>query len=398
MTHEAAPQTFPLPRTCPFGTPAEYRRLRAEEPVSRVTLPTGQSAWALTRLADARAMLTSPHFSANRQNPAFPLLFEGERVDPDAPLPMASQDPPEHTAARRALISEFTVPRTKTLLPRIQAIVDDRIDAMLAGPAAVDLVRALALPVPSLVICDLLGVPYADHVFFEECSSTTLSRSVTADQRLDAVMRLYAYLGELVAAKAADPGDDLLGRQILRQRESGEVDTGTLVSTSLLLLIAGHESTANMISLGTLALLADPDRFAAIRADAGKTPGAVEELLRFFSISEVTPRLAMADVEIGGTLIRAGDGVIALNSIVNRDADTFADPDELDIERDARQHIAFGFGVHQCLGQNLARAELRIVFDTLATRIPGLRLAAGIDELPFKDALTYGLHELPVTW
>ncbi len=202
-----------------------------------------------------------------------------------------------------------------------------------------------------------------------------------------------------MSSKEASPTDDLLGRQITKQRETGEGDHEDLVSLAFLLLVAGHETTANMISLGTVALLENPEQLAAIVADPSRTPAAVEELLRYFSIVDAaTSRTARADVEIGGVLIREGEGVVALGWSANRDPDAFADPDVLDIERGARHHVAFGYGAHQCLGQNLARMELQIVFDTLLRRIPGLRLASAVDELPFKDANVYGLHELPVTW
>jgi cytochrome P450 len=392
---------LPAPRTCPFSPPAEYQQLRERAPLSRVLLPTGAMAWALTRHEDVRAMLTDPRFSSNRGHPGFPAMLEGQQKFANSfPLSLISMDPPEHGPARRAVVGEFTVKRLAALRPWIQQIVDERLDAMLAGPRPTDLVRALSLPVPSLVICELLGVPYADHDFFQARSSTLLRRTGSLEERRRARDELRSYLDDLVTAKENDPSDDLLGRQVRRQRETGTVDHGELVSLAFLLLIAGHETTANMISLGTLALLEHPEHVAAIRQDPSKTPGAVEELLRCFTIADVAPsRVATADVEIGGVLVRAGEGVLALSNSANHDPEVFDDPDALDIERGARHHVAFGFGAHQCLGQNLARMELQIVFDTLFRRIPGLQLAAPIDELPFKDdASIYGLYELPVTW
>jgi cytochrome P450 len=271
---------------------------------------------------------------------------------------------------------------------------------MLAGPRQADLVEAFSLPVPSLVICELLGVPYGDHDFFQQCTSRMLSRTAGPQERNDAFRNFRSYLDELVTKKEADPGEDLLGRQVSKQREDGAVDHKALVSLAFLLLLAGHETTANMISLGTMALLENPDQLDAIRKDPGKTLGAVEELLRYFTIADTaTARLATEDVEIGGTLIRAGEGILALGYSANRDPEAFDRPDELDLDRGARHHVAFGFGAHQCLGQNLARMELQIVFDTLFRRLPNLRIAAPIDELPFKnDAAVFGLHSLPVTW
>ncbi|AGM03470.1 cytochrome P450 [Amycolatopsis keratiniphila] len=400
---EETTATLPLARKCPFSPPPEYERLRRESPVSRVGLPSGQTAWALTRLEDIREMLSSPHFSSDRQSPSFPLMVARQIRREDKPFrpSLIAMDPPEHSKARRDVVGEFTVKRMKALQPRIQQIVDEHIDAMLAGPKPADLVQALSLPVPSLVICELLGVPYSDHEFFQSCSSRMLSREVTAEERMTAFESLENYLDELVTKKEANATeDDLLGRQILKQRETGEADHGELVGLAFLLLIAGHETTANMISLGTATLLENPDQLAKIKADPGKTLAAIEELLRVFTIAETaTSRFATADVEIGGTLIRAGEGVVGLSNAGNHDPEGFENPDAFDIERGARHHVAFGFGVHQCLGQNLARLELQIVFDTLFRRVPGIRIAVPVDELPFKhDSTIYGLHALPVTW
>lgn len=399
---EETTTTLPMERTCPFSPPPDYQRLREESPIARVGLPSGQTAWALTRLEDIREMLSSPHFSSDRQNPGFPMMVKRPVSRPDKPFrpSLIAMDPPEHGKARRDVVGEFTVKRMKALQPRIQQIVDEHIDAMLAGPKPVDLVQALSLPVPSLVICELLGVPYTDHEFFQERSSKMLNIEVSGETRQQAFEEIESYLDDLVTAKVAAPGDDLLGRQVLKQQESGEVNHDELVGLAFLLLIAGHETTANMISLGTLTLLENPEQLAMITADPGKTLPAIEELLRIFTIAEVaTSRVATADVKIGDTLIRAGEGVVGLSNSGNHDPDAFEDPDKFDIERGARHHVAFGFGAHQCLGQNLARMELQIVFDTLFRRIPGLRVAVPVDELPFKhDSSVYGLYKLPVTW
>ncbi|MGK3205319.1 cytochrome P450 [Amycolatopsis sp. MEPSY49] len=406
MTEVAEPTTqgdvFPLARSCPFAPPPAYEKLREAGPVQRVGLPDGSEAWAITRLEEVRQMLTDPRFSSNRFNPGFPILTkQGRPQRRRFTASLINMDPPEHTTARREVVGEFTVKRMKALQPRIQQIVDEHIDAMLAGPKPADLVSALSLPVPSLVICEQLGVPYADHDFFQSRSSTLLNREVTQEARMQAVEEMQGYLDQLVSAKEADPTDDLLGRQILKQREEhGDVDHDSLVSLAFLLLLAGHETTANMISLGTVALLENPDQLEIIKNDPGKTLDAVEELLRYFTIAEfATSRVATADVEIGGQLIREGEGVLGLSYSGNRDESAFEDADKLDLERGARHHVAFGFGPHQCLGQNLARMELQIVFDTLFRRIPELKLAAPVDQLPFKhDAQIFGLYCLPVTW
>jgi cytochrome P450 len=391
---------FPMQRTCPVAPPPEYQKLREESPISRVLLPTGRHAWLLTRHEDVRSVLLDPRFSSDRNHPDFPRLIE---LMPNRRMfspSLISMDPPEHGPARRAVVGDFTVRRTRALQPRIQEIVDENLDAMLAGPRPADLVQALSLPVPSLVICELLGVPYADHEFFQARSKLLITRSTSPETRQNAVEELQRYLDELVTSKENEPSDDLIGRQVLKQRENGTVDHDGLVALSFLLLIAGHETTANMISLGTIALLQNPEQLALITADPGKTPEAVEELLRYFSIADTaTGRVATVDAEVAGVQIKAGEGVYALSYAANSDPAVFPNPGDLDLERGARHHVAFGFGPHQCLGQNLARAELQIVFDTLFRRIPTLQLAAPVEELRFKDdAVVYGVQELPVTW
>jgi len=403
MTTEAEPvSTLPVTRTCPYAPPAEHRRLRAETPIAKVTLPTGATTWVATRHEDIRTILSDPRFSANRRHPGFPRLSQEPPPDTALKPTLVELDPPEHGPVRRAVLGEFTVKRMAALAPRIQQIVDEHIDAMLAGPRPVDLVQALSLPVPSLVICELLGVPYADHEFFQAHSAKIVSHKTPAEEVVRSVTDLMAYLHKLVIDKEQNPTDDLLGRQILqqRQREEGGVDREALVSMGFLLLIAGHETTANMISLSTLVLLQNPEKLAAVRQDPEKTLAAVEELLRYFTIAELAMgRVAKEDVEIGGVIIRAGEGVLALANTGNRDPEVFENADELDLERGARNHLAFGFGPHQCLGQNLARLELQIVIDTLFRRIPGLRPAVPVEELSFKDESTvYGIREFPVTW
>ncbi|WP_432827041.1 cytochrome P450 [Dactylosporangium sp. CA-092794] len=391
---------LPVQRTCPFAPPAEHVRLSQEEPVARVELPSGSTAWALTRLDDVRAMLSDPRFSSDRWHPGFPLLFAGRPRPNGVGRSLIAMDPPEHGPARRKVVGEFTVKRIAALRPRVQQIVDEHIDALLAGPSPADLVRALSLPVPSLVICELLGVPYADHEFFQQHTANLLRATTPAEERDRSIGEIKSYISALVDEKAATPGDDLLSRQIALAGEWGPQAREDVISLGILLLIAGHETTANMISLGVMTLLEHPDQLAALRADPQVTPRAVEELLRYFTIAEfATSRVAIQDVEIGGTLIQAGEGVVTLGNTANRDPAAFDHGDELDFERGARHHVAFGFGAHQCLGQNLARLELQIVFDTLFRRVPGLRLAAPVDDLPFKDdAILYGLYELPVAW
>ncbi len=391
--------TLTMNRTCPWGPSAEHRRIRDEGRLVRVRLPTGATAWAVTRHQDIRAILQDARFSSNRAHPAFPRLRELPFPPSRTPM-LFDMDQPEHGLARRAVTGEFTAKRMAALKPRIQQIVDEQIDAMLAGPRPVDLVEAFSLPVPTLVICEMLGVPYADHKFFQTHSTLLVSGKTPTPVRAQSYRELMSYLHRLIAEKEQNPTDDLLSRQIQLHQEQGTFDRDALVTMGVLLLLAGHETTASMISLSTLALLQNPDQLAKIKDDPDKAAVAVEELLRYFTVSESgVGRVALEDVEIGGVTIRAGEGVLALSNTANRDPEVFENPDELDLERGARNHIAFGFGPHQCLGQNLARVELQVVISTLFRRIPGLRPAVPVEQLSFNDSSSvYGMPEFPVTW
>jgi pentalenic acid synthase len=396
---EGAP-AFPNDRTCPYQLPEGYARLRDEpDALQRVTLFDGRPAWVVTRHETARKLLADPRLSADRTNEDFPATsprFQGIRERRKA---FISMDPPEHGPKRRMLISEFTVKRIKGMRPDIERIVHGFIDDMLAAGPPADLVSRFALPVPSMVICQLLGVPYADHEFFQDASRRLLQSTDVAGTRA-ARDDLAGYMDELITKLQAEPAPGLLGNLIADQLANGEIDRDELVSTALLLLVAGHETTASMTSLSVITLLEHPDQHAALRADPSLIPGAVEELLRYLAIADIAGgRVATADIEIDGQLIRAGDGVIVTNSIANRDGTVFEDPDTFDVHRSARHHIAFGYGVHQCLGQNLARLELEVILTALFDRIPTLRLAVGVDELTLRPGTTIqGVNELPVTW
>ena len=257
--------------------------------------------WLVTRLDDARTALSAPAFTADRSDPSFPMpqkrpapagaprpaVTAAERRARGRGASLIGMDPPDHTVARRAVIGEFTTRRVQLLRPRIQQIVDERIDAILAGGPPADLVAALSLPVPSQVICELLGVPYARHEFFQSRSMMLLSHRVAAEQRFEALRELFGFLDELVSAEEAEPGDNLLGRQVTRRATASEEDHRDLVSLAFLLLVAGHETTANMISLGTLAVLNDPGRLMSAVTDPDRAPLTVEEMLRYFSIADI---------------------------------------------------------------------------------------------------------------
>ncbi|MFG3495265.1 cytochrome P450 [Streptomyces sp. NPDC047928] len=391
---------FPQDRTCPYHPPTAYDPLREERPLSRVSLYDGRAVWLVTGHAAARDLLADQRLSTDTTHEAFPIPTERfTAVRNRRRSALLGQDDPKHNVQRRMLIPSFSVRRIADLRPRIQRTVDELLDAMVEQGPPAELVSAFALPVPSIVICDLLGVPYADHDFFEE-QSRRLLRGPTAADTEDALEQLEGYLGDLAERKRDKPGDGLLDELVMEQYVPGHIDRQELLDLAMILLIAGHETTANMISLGTFTLLRHPERLAELRADPSLLPGAVEELLRFLSIADGMLRFATEDIEVaGGTRIRAGEGVVFSTSVINRDPVMYAEPDSLDWGRSARHHVAFGFGIHQCLGQNLARAEMEIALGGLLRRLPGLRLAADPDTIPFKPGDTLqGMVELPVAW
>jgi cytochrome P450 len=397
---ESAPLTrLPLQRSCPLDPPAEYRQMQADEPVRRFTFPSGRPGWVVTRYDDVRAVLADPRFSSQRQlgtNPIRVLPPEAEDMI-DQPGMFLTMDPPDHTRYRRLLTGQFTVRRMNALVPQIERIVAEHLDAMERSPRPVDLVQAFALPIPSMVICELLGVPYSDRSDFQRRTATLLSLGVEWETVRRTVDELNAYMLELVTAKRRQPADDLLSGLI---HGGGELTDEELVNIGNLLLLAGHETTANMLGLATVTLLRNPEQLAALRADPTLLAGAVEELLRYVSILQFgLIRVAAEDVQVGARLISAGEPVVVAVMAANRDPARFDDPDHLDVTRQYSPHVAFGHGIHQCLGQQLARVELKAGLGGLLERFPTLRLAVPVEGLRMRDDMSiYGVHELPVTW
>jgi cytochrome P450 monooxygenase len=393
MTTSTGPTVvdFPL-RTPEEPLPlSQYAGHRRHSGLVQSHLPNGVPIWLVTRHEDVRAVLTHPKISANPDNEGFPNVGETMGVPKQDQIPgwFVGLDSPEHDRFRKVLIPEFTVRRVRELRPAVERIVDERIDAMLAGGNTADLVNDFALPVPSLVISSLLGVPPADRDFFESRTRTLVAiRSSTDEQRATATRQLLRYINRLIAIKDKWRGDDLISRLLSTGQLSHEELSGVL----LLLLIAGHETTANNIGLGVVTLLSHPQWAGDERA--------VEELLRLHSVADmVALRVAADDVEIAGQTIRKGEGIVPLLAAANHDTEVFGCPHAFDPERSERRHVAFGYGVHQCLGQNLVRVEMDVAYRKLFERIPTLELAVPLEELAFKyDGILFGLHELPVRW
>jgi cytochrome P450 len=399
--NESAEPTYPMARTCPFDPPVELARLRAEKPISRIRLWDGSSPWLVTRYEDVRNLLADPRVSADTRLPSYPFQSPGLRARRMTSRSFIGMDDPDHARYRKMIISDFTVRRTESLRPLVEKIVNDLLDAMERAPRPVDLVEAFALPLPSMVICQMLGVPYADHDFFQDHSRAILDISTDPQETVRANDELRDYLTALIAEKEAEPTDDILGRLAQRYVSTGRLSRSEAATMALLLLVAGHETTANMIAFGTLTLLEHPEQAAEVRdGDAAVVKSAVEELLRLLTVVHTgRRRVALEDIEIDEVTIRAGEGLIVAGESANRDPSVFESPDELDIHRGSNHHVAFGFGVHQCLGQPLARLELQIAYPALLRRFPDLRLAVPLEQIRYRDKMVvYGVQELPVSW
>jgi cytochrome P450 len=387
---------------CPLAPAPKVREVREAAPLSRVRIWNGSTPWLITRHADQRALLTDERVSDNDLIPGFPYVnAHRAAIAPHTPRLITNTDAPEHTRLRRTVNAPFLVKRIEAMRPTVQGIVDGLIDDLLAGPNPADLLTAFALAVPSLVIAELLGVPYKDHEFFQENSNKVLDGALTAEQAQQASMALAGYLADLLRAKMADPEQDVLS-EMGERVTNGEMTFEEAVSMGVAMLIAGHETTATMISLGTLALLQNPEQLAELREseDPKFIANAAEELLRYLTIVQTgVRRVAKADIEFNGQLIREGEGMLFELHAANWDEEAFPEAEKLDLHRPARTHQAFGYGPHQCLGQSLARLELQVVYGTLYRRIPTLRLAAPIEQLAFNHTgTTYGVRCLPVTW
>jgi cytochrome P450 len=387
-----------------------FARMREESPVTSVITPEGQRAWLITRYEDVRRALADPRLSKDWRK----LRGPGFVPDPSVGFLMAhmlNADPPDHTRLRRLVQKAFTPGRVAGLRPRIEAITASLLDAMAgggsggsgraadpAGDGVVDLITEFAFPLPMTVICELLGIPDGDREEFKTWSQVILSSTATFDEYRAAGGAMYGYFTRLLADKRAAPADDLLSALITARDSGDSLDEPELLAMIFLLLVAGHETTVNLIATGTLALLTHPSEFSRLRADPSLLPGAVEELLRFANpLNHATDRYAPEPLEVAGVVIPAGEPVLVVTSSANRDPARFPDPDRLDVGRDASGHVAFGHGIHYCVGAPLARLEGEIAFGALLARFPGLSLAVEPAALRWRpSSLIHGLEALPV--
>lgn len=388
----------------PFTPAPGLQRRRGEGAIQKVTLLTGVEVFLITEAAQARAVLSNPQFSSDRvRHPDAATALAPGSAPEQAPVAGSREDgmlifmdPPEHTRLRKLLTGQFTVRRMQRLEGRVREIAIEHIDAMQAAGTSADLVTDFALPIPSLMICELIGVDYAHHDEFQSFSAVPLNLNSTDEEKLAAYTAQHLFMKRLIAQKRENPADDLLSGLLQADPPLSERQ---LIDIALLLLGAGHETTANMIALSTLGLLQNPDQLAALRADPSLIVGAVEELMRYLSISGFLTRVATEDLTVDDTVIPKGSTVMVSLMVTNRDAAAFPSPDDLDITRSRISHFGFGHGVHQCLGQQLARIEMRVALTELITRLPTLRLAVPIEDVPLRnDMIVFGTHSLPVTW
>jgi cytochrome P450 len=380
----------------------ELGEVRASTGLRTVLNVFGVPVHLVTRYNDVKAVLSdhgrfSNSGAAGFVMPGAPPPSADETADPRAGN-LLGLDPPEHQRLRRMLTGEFTARRMARLQPRITEIVKKQLDEMETQGGPIDLVSAFALPIPSLAICELLGVPHDEREGFQRRSDRQLDLSLPFAERYELQRDSHDYMQSLVEEARVHPGDDMLGMLV---REHGdELSDQELTAICGLLLLAGHETTSNMLALGTLALLRHPAQLAAVRDDPDAVSAAIEELLRYLSVLHHSiPRVTTADVEICGMTIPAGELVLASITAANRDPAFLGDPDVLDIHRDAASHVAFGHGVHHCIGAPLARMELRIALPALFRRFPHLALAEDFETVKYRSFhLIYGLRSLAVRW
>lgn len=394
--------TFPIARQCPFLPPDEYRTFREAPGPVKVRMWDGHDAWLLTRYDDVRTVLGDNRFSGDPQKPGYPSLSAARDAVLDLEPAFIRMDPPEHGHYRRMLTKEFMIKRVSDMRPRIESIFNRLVDELIAKGPPANLVEDLFLPLTSELIAWLLDVPHEDHGFFQEQSRLKVLLDVDPSIPKAASDRILSYLDRLIAEreKDAEQRTDLLSRLIVEQVRPGHLTHRELVVMADLLLMAGHETTANQMALGVYSFLTNPDQMQLLRDDPSLLRNAVEEMLRFHTIVHYNAfRVAVEDVEVAGQLIRKGEGVIALISGANHDPAAFPQPEKFDITRKADHHVAFSYGIHQCLGQPLARVELQVVFGALFQRMPTLRFAVPVEEINGKgDHFVQGLETLPVTW
>lgn len=397
MSDDTGGLRFPFQLSQLFTPPPEFQQLRETCPVARVELPTGDWAWIATQYEDVRAVLNDARLSrAAATRPGAP------RLGPASPEPdsIMAMDPPDHTRLRRLLASVFTGRQAERMREGIVRTTEELLDVMEESGQPADLVPMLARPLPITVICDLLGVPDADREAFRDWTDAALTLAPSAAGAVtDARTRLAEYLAELVEAKRRGPGEDLLSTMVEAQAQD-RLSQNELIAAAATLITAGYHTVANSFANSVVALLRHPEQLAPLRGAESFPLAAVEELLRWTPgpVSGGTIRIATEEVKVGSVIVKPGEAVIPSTASANRDDAVFPGADELDLTRPENRHIAFGHGIHRCLGAPLARIELQVAFGALLRRFPGLRLAVAEEELVWGGGMIRGVSSLPVAW
>lgn len=396
---ETSELRFPFASRCPGELAPEFARMRTEQPVVRVTLPSGDTAWLVSRYEDTRMVLTDHRFSrAATTNPDAPRL----QPIPSDPASIFSMDPPEHTRLRRLVAPAFNNRRIRVLRPAIERQVDLLIDDLIATGPPADLVSRFARRLPITVICELLGAPTDDRGQIADWTDILLSLTQYPPPQVAAARaELKEYLAGLVAVKRAQPADDLLSELIAVRDEDELLSEDELVMLGGTILAGGFLTTASEIALSFLCLFRNPEQLALLREHPDLLPAATEELLRYNALGTGGGllRIATEDVELNGVTIAAGEAVLPAITSANRDPAVFTDPDQCDLARSTNPHLTFGVGIHYCLGARLAATELELTLAGVLRRLPEIRLAVPVAELSEDPGhLVRGLPDLPVTW
>ncbi len=380
-----------------------YQVLRREAPVTPVTTPAGDPAWLVTRYEEVRALLGDNRLGRSHPEPERAARITHAAIQ-DGPTGDYTTEEADHKRMRRLLAPAFSAKRMRMLSGHVQGLVDGYLDRLAAehaqAPAGVvDLHAGLAFPLPVAIICRLLGVPESDRDLFHSLSERMATYTKGGGAQ-EARAEFGRYMTGLAEAKRAEPTEDVISDLVRAQAADEDFDHAEMIRLCVGLLFAGHETTVNRIGLGLLFLLTRPGQWAALTADpAGRVDDTVEEIMRLGAPGDLgLLRYAHADVDIAGVTIREGDAVILSINAANRDPSAFSDAETFAPGREERAHLGFGHGTHFCIGASLARTELRIVFATLAERLPGLRLATSMDDLKVRPTITGGVTELPVTW
>nr|AXL05850.1 cytochrome P450 [uncultured bacterium] len=387
----------PWARIDKFDPPAVFATLREERPLAKMVYPDGHVGWLVSSYELVREVLSDPRFSHSCEIGHFPVTHQGQVLPTHPLIPgmFIHMDPPEHTRYRKLLTGEFTVRRASRLTGRVEAVAAEQIEAMRAHGAPADLVETFAKPLVLRVLSEMVGLPYEEKDRY--LHAVHLLHDAEADPAEAAVAyeQAHAFFGEVIERKRQQPADDLISALVNEDLTDEE-----LRNMVTLMLFAGYETTESALAVGVFALLHHTEQLAALRGDPSKLDGTIEELLRYLTVNQYhTYRTALEDLKLDGEVIKKGDTVTVSLPAANRDPAKFGCPDTFDIDRETSGHVAFGFGVHQCLGQNLARIELRVGLSALLRAFPDLRLAVPADEVPLRlKGSVFAVGNLPVSW